>query len=103
VFGLVVRFDLAEESIEAFDALAYDILAQVRSREPGTLVYACHEVRDTPLARIFYELYEDERAFEAHEQQDYVKHFLQEREKYLTSTPRVEFLNFTEGKGIPAA
>ena len=39
----------------------------VKANEPGTLVYASHTVEGQPLQRIFYELYRDEAAFEAHE------------------------------------
>ena len=89
------------DSVGVFDALVAETVAGVRSEEPGTLVYGCHEVRDDPRARIFYELYEDEEAFGTHEEHEHVKHFLNERTKYLTSAPRVEFLNFTLGKGVP--
>jgi quinol monooxygenase YgiN len=100
LFGLVVRFELREASEKSFDALVRDTVARVRSEEPGTLMYACHEVQGNPQARIFYELYEDEGAFAAHEEQEHVKHFLNERKRYLTSPPRVEFLRPTLGKGV---
>jgi quinol monooxygenase YgiN len=101
VFGLVVRFDLGETHAVDFDALVAETVERIRSEEPGTLVYTCHEVRDDPQARIFYKRYKDEEAFNAHEEQDHVKHFLSERTRYLTSAPRVEFLHLTLGKGFP--
>lgn len=97
-FGLVVRFTLKEGAQAAFDRLVSETIQQIRS-EPGTLVYACHEVNDHPQQRIFYELYKDESAFQDHEAQAHTKRFLAEREQYLTDT-QVDFLALTESKGV---
>lgn len=100
MFGLVVRFSLREGHVETFDALVQETLAGVRQREPGTLIYACHEVDGDPNARVFYELYRDRDAFDKHEQQDHVRRFLEQRQQHLTAEPRVEFLELREGKGV---
>lgn len=42
---------------------------EIRKHEAGTLVYAVHKVKGQPLQRIFYELYRDRAAFDAHEEQ----------------------------------
>lgn len=102
MFGLVVRFDVAPDQAAAFDELTGETVDQVRTREPGTLVYACHAVTDEPSARVFYELYRDREAFEDHERQDHVRRFLAEREQYLTGAPRVEFLTLQTAKGVPS-
>jgi quinol monooxygenase YgiN len=100
MFALVVRFYLRdEEAAKGFDALAEETVAKIRETEPGTLIYAVHKVKDAPLSRIFYELYENREAFNAHEGQDHAKRFLVEREQYLTGT-RVEFLEPPSGKGV---
>ena len=99
-FGLVVRFTARDiEAAEAFDALVERAGEGIR-REPGTLIYVSHTVPGEPTVRVFYELYADRAAFEAHEQQPHVRHFLAEREQYLTST-EVTFLHPMAGKGIP--
>ena len=46
-------------------------------------MYAVHSVEGKPLQRIFYELYRDRAAFDAHEGQPHVRRFLDEREQYL--------------------
>jgi quinol monooxygenase YgiN len=92
VFALVVRFDLKPGAGEAFDQLVGETVAHIQEQEPGTVMYACHKVEGEPLARVFYELYEDRVAFEAHEAQDHVRRFLTEREQLLVGT-RVEFLD----------
>ena len=100
MFALVVRFYLRdEEAAEDFDNLVERTTAKIRENEPGTLIYATHKVKDAPLSRIFYELYESREAFDAHELQEHTKHFLDEREQYLTGA-RVEFLDPLIGKGV---
>jgi quinol monooxygenase YgiN len=70
MFGLSVRFTCKDpESAEGFDKLVAETVAQIKTNEPGTLVYAVHTVEGKPLERIFYELYRDRGAFDAHEEQ----------------------------------
>ena len=73
-------------------------MPQIRQHEPGTLVYAVHTVEGQPLQRIFYELYRDRAAFDAHEQQEHTRRFLADREQYLASV-EVDFLALQTGKG----
>ena len=100
MFGLIVRFELRDvESARGFDRLVAETAPRIREDEPGTVIYAVHPVQDAPLSRVFYELYEDREAFEAHEAQPHTRRFLDEREQYLTET-RVEFLGSPVGKGV---
>ena len=102
MFGLVVRFDLKGGSGQDFDKLTEETVTGIRATEPGTLVYACHEVEDDPDARVFYELYQDRSAFDAHEQQPHVRRFHAEREQYMAAAPRVEFMRLRTGAGVPS-
>lgn len=91
-YALTVRFTTRDTDAAAqFDALAERTIEGIRS-EPGTLVYVVHVPEDEPLVRVFYELYASRDAFQAHEDEAHTKHFLKEREQYLTST-EVTFLN----------
>ncbi|MEU9891356.1 antibiotic biosynthesis monooxygenase [Sphaerisporangium sp. NPDC051011] len=102
MFGLVVRFTCKDEaSAEAFDQLVAETIEKIRDREPGTLVYASHRVDGQPLQRIFYELYRDRAAFDAHEQQPHTKHFLGVRGELLSSV-EVDWLQLQSGKGTDA-
>lgn len=70
---MVVRFEIRdEEAARKFDALTAAAVMAIKEREPGTVVYATHAVQGEPLARVFYELYADEAAFQAHEQAQHV-------------------------------
>ncbi|NKY88317.1 putative quinol monooxygenase [Nocardia veterana] len=102
MFALVVKFNLeSEEKAAAFDALVAETVAAITEHEPGTLVYATHTVADEPLARIFYEVYQDRAAFDEHERQPHTRRFLDQRGEYVESF-RVEFLTPAAVKGLPA-
>jgi quinol monooxygenase YgiN len=103
MFALTVRFDLHPDTATDFDRLVEVTTARIRTDEPGTLLYLCHRVQGEPAARIFYELYRDREAFEAHEDEPHVRAFLEERERYMAQPARVEFLDPHDGKGWPPA
>lgn len=96
-FALVVRFTVTPGREADFDQLVAETGEGIRADEPGTLVYACHEVIGAPRQRIFYELYANKAAFEAHEQTAHTRRFLAQREALLEST-QVDFLSLTGGK-----
>jgi quinol monooxygenase YgiN len=99
MYGLTVRFTCKDEaSAEAYDRLVAETVEQIRAHEPDTLIYAVHTVKDQPLQRIFYELYRDKDAFDAHGQTPHGRHYLAERDQYLESAD-VDWLTLTTGKG----
>ncbi|MFG2390797.1 putative quinol monooxygenase [Streptomyces lavendulae] len=98
-FGLVVRFSLRDqECAAAFDELCAVTLEGIRADEPGTLAYVVHVPEGEPLVRVFYELYVDRAAFDAHEARPHTRRFLALREQYLAGV-EVTFLDVIGGKG----
>ena len=86
MLGLLARFTCKDaESALRFDQLAGVTIEAIRQKEPGTLVYVAHRVEGRPLQRIFYELYRDRPAFEAHEAAEHTKRFLAARAELLTA------------------
>ncbi|MFJ1454895.1 putative quinol monooxygenase [Nocardia sp. N2S4-5] len=101
MFALVVRFDLQDAAkADGFDQLVAETVDGITRHEAGTLVYSTHVVEGEPLARVFYEVYRDRAAFDDHERQPHTKHFLSERDRYVSSA-RVEFLTPVAAKGLP--
>ena len=100
-FALVVHFWLLPGAAAAFDALVAGTLEQIRAHEPGTLVYAVHTMAGDPTLRVFYELYRDRAAFDAHEDQPHVRAFLAARGQYLRGVD-VEFLDLSGGARVGA-
>jgi quinol monooxygenase YgiN len=102
MLGLCVRFTCKDEaSAQAYDRLVAETVEAIKASEPGTLVYACHLVEGQPLQRMFYELYRDSAAFEAHEAARHTRRYLAERDQYLAST-QVDRLTLQTGKGTSA-
>ncbi|SFD69896.1 putative quinol monooxygenase [Streptomyces aidingensis] len=100
MFGLMVRFTCKDAAAAAaFDELVARTGEKIRASEPGTVIYTVHRVDGRPLERIFYELYRDRAAFEAHESMEHVRHFLAEREQYLSGV-EVDWLDLVGGKGV---
>ncbi|MFI6530751.1 putative quinol monooxygenase [Streptomyces uncialis] len=94
-YALVVRFTLRDSSAaRRFDDLVAETIEGIRA-EVGTLVYSVHIPEDEPLVRVFYELYADRDAFQAHEEQAHTQRFLAAREALLSSV-EVSFLNVLE-------
>lgn len=99
MFGLCVRFTCKDEACaRAYDRLVAQTVEGIRAHEPGTLIYACHRVEGQPLRRVFYELYRDKAAFDAHEAAPHTRRYLAEREQYLAAT-EVDWLTLQAGKG----
>ncbi|MET0692980.1 MAG: antibiotic biosynthesis monooxygenase [Propionibacteriaceae bacterium] len=96
----MVRFDLLDSpAAAAFDALTAEALPAIVDTEPGTLVYAVHRVEDEPLSRVFYEVYADRDAHQAHEANPPTRRFLDQMQQHLRSV-RAEFLETPHGKGL---
>lgn len=100
--ALVVRHVLRPGHEEAFDALTTRTLQAIATSEAGTHVYAVHTVADHPLQRVFYELYHDRSAFEAHEAYPHMREFLAERLAHIESVD-VEFLDATAVHAAPTS
>lgn len=100
--ALVVTHVLRPGHEQEFDALVARTLVDIRALEPGTLVYVSHAVDGDPLQRVFYELYRDRAAFEAHEEHVHVRAFLEERAEHVASV-EVTFLDVVAAHTAPAS
>lgn len=103
MYGLIARFYLLHDRVEDFDRVARETVAAVQEKEPGTLVYAVHEIEGSPLTRLYYEVYRDRRAFEEHEAYDHAKRFQVAREECSARPPDVDFLKPLTAAGLPVA
>ena len=86
VIAVLVLIELKdEEAARGFDALAKDTVAAVQALEPETLIYAVHKVEDSPLSRVFYEVYASPDAQGHHESAVHMKHAFDEVGQYVES------------------
>jgi quinol monooxygenase YgiN len=89
-YGRILIFTLLDDRVADFDRLAEESAEHVRTGEPDTLVYVIHLVPNAPLQRIFYEIYRDRAAFDAHESQPYMQRFVAERRTCVLATNVIE-------------
>jgi quinol monooxygenase YgiN len=102
LYGQIAIYTLLDEAAEEFERLAFEVVEQVKTREPDTLVYVLHGVPAAPMQRILYAVYRDEAAFDRHERQPYIRQFEEEREPYVLATNVIE-LGVRHAKFTPLA
>ncbi|HXP21148.1 MAG TPA: antibiotic biosynthesis monooxygenase [Streptosporangiaceae bacterium] len=100
LFGQIAIYTLIEDRIDDFDRLTERVVAQVRAREPDTLVYIVHAVPTAPMQRILYEVYRDRAAYDLHMQQPYVARYEAERRPFVLAANVIE-LGLQQAKVSP--
>ncbi len=90
LYGQIAIYTLLDETADDFERLASEVVDQVKTREPDTLVYVMHGVPAAPMQRILYAVYRDEAAFDEHERQPYIRQFEEEREQFVLATNVIE-------------
>ena len=100
-YGQITVYTLLDGRESAFDQLSREAVRAARQGEPGTLIYACHEVVGAPTQRIFYQLFRDQMAFEDHQRRPYVRQFLAGSRPHVIATNVIE-LRLDTAKVIPA-
>lgn len=100
LFGQITIYTLLEGRVEDFDRLTEWVVAQVRSKEPDTLVYIVHAVPTAPLQRILYEVYRDRTAHEEHSRRRYVMTYQAEQRPFVLATNVIE-LGLQQAKVSP--
>jgi len=78
--AVVARLRAAKGKGEALAALLTEQVGVVRREEPGCLAYRLHRAADDPELFLFYELYADDAAFDAHRKAPHLAAFRQRRE-----------------------
>jgi quinol monooxygenase YgiN len=80
VLTVVAKLKAAKDKGDALEALLVEQAGVVRAAEPGCLVYRVHRSTTDPELFLFYEMYVDEAAFEAHRGAAHLAAFRQRRE-----------------------
>jgi quinol monooxygenase YgiN len=100
MFGQITIYTLLDDRLEDFDRMTEQVVEQVRSLEPGTLVYIVHAVPTAPMQRILYEVYRDRPAYDEHMAQPYVARYVAERRSMVLATNAIE-LGLQQAKVSP--
>jgi quinol monooxygenase YgiN len=85
---VVATIRAAKDKGDALAALLVEQAAVVRREEPGCLLYRPHRSTADPELFVFYEVYRDAAAFDAHRQAPHLAQFRARREREgLTAGP----------------
>ena len=90
LFGQITIYTLLDDRLEDFDRMTEQVVEQVTSLEPGTLVYIVHAVPTAPMQRILYEVYRDRASYDEHLAQPYVARYVAERRSMVLATNAIE-------------
>jgi quinol monooxygenase YgiN len=100
MFGQITIYTLIEGRTDDFDRLTEWVVAQVRSKEPDTLVYIVHAVPTAPMQRILYEVYRDRTAHDQHLLRSYVQTYYAEQRPCVLAANVIE-LDLQQAKVTP--
>ena len=90
LFGQITIYTLLDDRLEDFDRMTEQVVEQVTSAEPGTLVYIVHAVPTAPMQRILYEVYRDRASYDEHLARPYVASYVAERRSMVLATNAIE-------------
>jgi len=76
-----------------FEGAAKEMIATVKTAEPGTLSYVLHKNTKDPTEFIYYEVYQDQAAFDAHGKTDHMKKFGGKIGGVLAGRPEIAILS----------
>jgi quinol monooxygenase YgiN len=78
---VIAKIRAAKGKGDALAALLTEQAAAVRAAEPGCLLYRPHRSTRDPDVFVFYEIYADDAAFEAHRKAPHLATFRERRER----------------------
>jgi quinol monooxygenase YgiN len=81
VLTVVAKIRAAKGKGDALAALLTEQAAAVRKAEPGCLLYRPHRSAKDPDLFLFYEMYQDDAALEAHRKAPHLAAFRERRER----------------------
>ena len=77
---VVATLRAADGKADALEALLIEQAAVIRKTEPGCVVYRVHRSTKDPNAFLFYEIYADDAAFDAHRASPHLAAYRKRRE-----------------------
>jgi quinol monooxygenase YgiN len=75
-----------------------EMIGNVRAKEPDTLVYTLHRSAQDPTVFVFYEVYKDQAALDAHGKTDHMKALGAKIGPHLDGRPSIDVLTEVERK-----
>jgi autoinducer 2-degrading protein len=89
MFTLLVQIEINKDSIDKFMPLALENARATRESEAGCRQFDVLVDPSDPSRVMFYEIYDDEAAFQAHQQTAHFKRYVDTALQYLSSRTRI--------------
>jgi autoinducer 2-degrading protein len=89
MFTLLVQIEIKADSIDKFMPLALENARATRESEPGCRQFDVLVDPSDPSRIMFYEIYDDEAAFLAHQQTAHFKRYVDTALQYVASRTRI--------------
>ena len=90
--SLIAKLKVQPGKDAEFEAAAKQMIATVKESEPGTLSYVLHKNTKDATEFIYYEVYQDQAALDAHGKTDHMKAFGGKIGALLAGRPEISIL-----------
>ena len=95
---LIAKIKAKPGSEKALEEAFRDMIKKVRAAEPGCQAYVLHKSNDDPTQFVWYEIYQDQAAFDNHRKTDHMKEMGTRIKDLLDGRPQVEMLTELDRK-----
>jgi quinol monooxygenase YgiN len=89
---VIAKLKTKAGSEKQFEEAARKMIETMRASEPGALQYVLHRAKNNPNEFVYYELYQDQAAFDVHGKTDHMKAFGGSIGALLDGRPQVDIL-----------
>jgi quinol monooxygenase YgiN len=96
MIGVVAKLKIQDGKQAEFEAVAKDLMAQVKANEPGCLTYQLYKEKGSETDYVFLEQYASADALKAHGQTEYFKAAGPKLAPCLAGAPAIEYLDIVE-------
>ena len=96
MIGVTATLEIQDGKQAEFEAVAKDLMAQVKANEPGCLTYQLYKKKGSETTYVFMEQYASAEALASHGQTDYFKAAGPKLGPCLAGAPDIQYLDIVE-------
>lgn len=96
MIGVTATLEIQDGKQAEFEAVAKDLMAQVKANEPGCLTYQLYKKKGSETTYVFMEQYASAEALASHGQTDYFKASGAKMGPCLAGAPDIQYLDIVE-------
>jgi len=97
---VMIPFQVKEESLDAAKKIIKELIANVREKEPGTLLYKSLQMKNDPTSFIHFIIFADDNAHMHHRGAEYVLKFVKQIYELCPKEPFPVFLDNFDSCGV---